>query len=211
MEPIACVVFAKPPVPGQVKTRLAATIGADAAASLARAFLRDTVDRLRTEDGLHVVVSTTDPTADHGVDVPCWDQGPGELGARLERGFRRALRDFRAAIALGADAPGLPVEHLRAMRTALADGPVLGPTDDGGFWGLGLHTFPEGLLLGLPWSTSETARATADRLRSRGMAPTLAPGWWDIDVPADLERFRREVARTAAPATHAVLDTLGWR
>lgn len=209
MERVVCVVFAKPPRAGQTKTRLAATIGPDAAAAVARALLRDTVDGLRAR-GETVVISTPDPTADHGVEGPFWDQGTGELGARLERGFRRALAGFDHAIALGADAPGLPAGHLAALRDAIEPAAALGPTDDGGFWGLGLHTCSDGLLLGLPWSTPRAAAATADRLRASGHEVRMAPGWWDVDVAADLERLRRQIARTDAPATHAILDALSW-
>ena len=210
MDPCACLVFAKAPRPGQCKTRLATAVGEEAAATLARALLRDTVRGLSAHPGLAVIVSTTDPTVDHGVEAPLWDQGGGELGARLERGFRRALGDFDRAIAVGADSPGLPDGHLVALRAALAHGAAIGPTEDGGFWGLGLRSAPEGLLLGLPWSTSRTAAATVDRLRAHDVALRWAPPWWDVDHPADLGRLRREIPRERAPATHAVLDGLGW-
>lgn len=209
MERVVCVVFAKPPRAGHTKTRLAAVIGPEAAASLAGAFLQDTVAALRARDRA-VVISTPDPSADHGVDTPLWDQGTGELGARLEQGFRRALGQFEAAIALGADSPGLPAAHLDAMESLLGTAAVLGPTDDGGFWGLALHTFPEGMLLGLPWSTTGTAAATRARVQSFGLPVLPAPGWWDVDRIDDLDRLRREVARVDAPATHAVLDALRW-
>src|SRR5205085_7155405 len=60
---IACLVFAKPPLPGVAKTRLAAAVGDDAAAALARAFLRDTWEAVRALDWRPVLL-TTDPSAD---------------------------------------------------------------------------------------------------------------------------------------------------
>ena len=47
IEEMICI-FAKPPVAGQVKTRLGAAIGADAAARLARAFVEDTIESVQT-------------------------------------------------------------------------------------------------------------------------------------------------------------------
>ena len=56
---VVCV-FAKPPRPGEVKTRLAAEIGAGAAARLATAFLEDTLVSLRRLP-LRVVLASTEP------------------------------------------------------------------------------------------------------------------------------------------------------
>jgi rSAM/selenodomain-associated transferase 1 len=213
LERIVCLVFAKPPRPGLSKTRLAAAIGPDAAASLAGAFLRDTASLLSRSPGVRAVLSTPEPLAWHGVDLPCWDQGQGELGARLERSFRRALQRHPAAIAMGADSPGIPAAHLQQVLSLLAEAPaVLAPTDDGGFWALGLtrQALPalDGLFDDLPWSSPDTAQATLARLRQRGLPPALGPGWWDIDVQEDLRRFSREVPPGDAPETHAALATL---
>lgn len=203
---IACLVFAKPPLPGVAKTRLAADLGADAAAALARAFLRDTWTAARAL-AWEPVLLTTDPAADHGIDAPVRDQGPGDLGARLERATRAALVDHDAAVALGADSPGIPLARYREVAAALerADA-ALGPTDDGGFWTLGLRRCPEGLLRGLPWSAGDTFVRTLARLAD--LRPAVLSAWWDVDRAADLDRFRREVPRHRAPATWAALDRL---
>ncbi len=206
---IAAVVFAKPPRAGAAKTRLAATLGPDAAAALAGAFLRDTFAALAREPWLDPILCTPEPAEDHGVEAVVWDQGGGDLGARLERAFRRGLLEHPAVLALGADSPGLPSGHLRAVRSALAShAAALGPAEDGGFWGLALTSCPPGLLAGLPWSSPDTARATLERLAP--MSPAVVDPWWDVDVEADLRRVRAEVPREVAPATHAALDDL-WR
>jgi rSAM/selenodomain-associated transferase 1 len=215
-ETILCLLFAKPPRPGLSKTRLATSVGPEAAARLAGAFLRDTASALASlvaDRRLEIVLSTPEPDSWHGVDLPCWDQGPGELGQRLERGLHQALQSHEAALAMGADSPGLPQGHLREVLSLLGSHPaVLAPTDDGGFWALGLtrQALPvlDGLLAGLPWSSPETARATEERLRSRGLPVGLGPRWWDVDVGEDLARFAREVPREDAPETHRELGGL---
>lgn len=199
-------VFAKPPVGGRAKTRLAAVLGQERASALAGAFLADTYAVLARWGGARIVLATTDPTADHGVPADRWDQGGGDLGARLERMLARALAAGPWAIALGADSPGLPSSHLDAAREALqAHEAVIGPTRDGGYWCLGLRRCPPGLLADLPWSRSDTCEATVRRLADRGLSVALAPAWFDVDEPADLAHFRQRVAPEDAPRTWALL------
>jgi glycosyltransferase A (GT-A) superfamily protein (DUF2064 family) len=135
MNPRICI-FAKPPVAGGVKTRLASALGPEIAAELARAFLDDTMAAVRALGWARVAVASTAPH--EGVETLL--QGEGDLGARIERVLRAALADAPFAIAIGADAPALPRRLLEAARDVLqrAD-EVLGPADDGGFYLLGLR------------------------------------------------------------------------
>jgi rSAM/selenodomain-associated transferase 1 len=208
-ESVVCLVFAKPPRHGGAKSRLAAGVGAERASSLAEAFLRDTWSLVAATTGLSPVLATTDPTADHGLPagIERWDQGDGDLGRRLERMVRKALVRSSGVLAIGADAPGLPSDLLALARDAVSThDAVLGRAEDGGFWTIGLRACPSGLFDGLPWSTETTADATAARLTSLGLAVHEVGGWWDIDTPADLDRFRREIPVARAPFTHAALS-----
>src|SRR2546423_15206192 len=114
-------VFAKPPRPGEAKTRLATAIGPAAAAELARAMLEDTWRLLSTLTWADLVLATTEidrswidelpfpissSNSDHA--APVWQQGSGDLGERLERMLRTALMRTSMAIAIGTDSPGLP-------------------------------------------------------------------------------------------------------
>ncbi len=210
MERSTVVVFAKPPVAGEVKTRLAPQARA---AALARAFLVDTFASLRPLAWADPVLATTgeiDPALDLELAAPIWRQGDGDLGARIERVLQRALASAPRAIAMGADTPGLPIAALEraheALRTADA---AIGPTEDGGFYLLALRKCPEGLLAGLPWSHADTFAATLARLREHGLSTVVLESWFDIDRPADLERLRGLLAArvVSAPATWRLLDT----
>lgn len=210
-------VFAKPPQPGAVNTRLVPALGPSGAARLARAFLGDTLALARTCRWAEVVLATTGPMdayLDDPTEVLEWPQGQGDLGARVERVLRRALETSPAALALGIDSPGLPRAYLERARDALATADaVIGPTVDGGFYTLGLTRASDGLLRGLTWSAPTTCRDTLARLRAHRYAPAVLPEWYDVDVPDDLERLWRELASGAAhaPRTAEVLRTLGWR
>jgi rSAM/selenodomain-associated transferase 1 len=207
-----CVcVFAKPPRPGAVKTRLASVLGDDGAAALAGAFLLDTWSTATRMPGVDVVLAATEVEAPewrpvHAADV--WPQGGGTLGDRLELVLRRALQAHSFAIAIGTDVPGLPLSRLEDAREALrtADA-VIGPADDGGFYLIGVSTCPRGLLDTVPWSASDTCARTLARLRQHHLATTVIASWFDIDEPADLDTLRRRIrdGTIHAPATARVL------
>lgn len=207
-------VFAKPPRAGEVKTRLAAAIGNAPAAELARAFLEDTWAAASALPWARAVLASTEPSAVERAGSRrglVWPQGTGDLGERLERVLRRALRESPAALAIGTDTPGLPTPLLLEARSALrrADA-VLGPCEDGGFYLLGLRRCPSGLLRDLPWSTADTFRRTVARLRDRGLRTAVISPWFDVDRPADLEWLRTLITRGElnAPRTARALEAL---
>lgn len=205
------VVMAKAPRPGQVKTRLAVTRGDRVATALAHAFLLDTWRGASTLAWATPVIAGDGP--DMGIPgATVWPQGTGDLGARLERVARRALQEGERVIIIGSDTPGLPLLCLEAARDALArSDAVLGPSQDGGFYLLGLRGCPSGLLAGLPWSCSGTHERTRDQLRAHGLEVVELMPWFDVDEEADLLRLREliEAGLVEAPATHALLRSLG--
>lgn len=206
-EAMICI-FAKPPVAGDVKTRLAAVLGADAAARLARAFLEDTIESVQALAWAQAALATTGAVE---ADIPVLLQGEGDLGARIERVLTAALRRAPIAMAIGADAPALPSRLLESARTALQDADVaIGPAEDGGFYLLALRHFPEGLLRDIPWSSVDTLHATLKRLRALGLRIRVLEPWFDVDRADDLERLRTLMDQGVlhAPRTAIVLKEL---
>ena len=207
-----CVcVFAKPPRPGTVKTRLVSVLGDDGAAALAHAFLLDTWSTTTRMAGVDVVLAATEVEAPEWRPLRAtavWPQGAGTLGDRLERVLRRALETHPFAIVIGTDVPGLPLSRLddacAALRTADA---VLGPADDGGFYLIGVSACPHGLLDTVPWSASDTCTRTLERLRQHHLATTVIAPWFDVDEPADLDTLRRRIrdGTIHAPETARIL------
>lgn len=213
IRPFYVCVFAKPPRPGTVKTRLG--LGAEHTASLARAFFQDIWAEVQSLRWARPVLATTGGTAaDFGLapDAAVWQQGDGDLGQRLERVLTRALRERGSAIAIGADSPGLPRRLLEHARGALASGEaVLGPCDDGGFYLLGLTRCPRGLLQDLPWSEPDTFVRTLERLHERDITTRVLEPWFDVDRTPDLERLHGliEAGVIVAPHTARALAGLG--
>jgi len=209
---LALCIFVKPPLPGRVKTRLTPPLTQAEAAALAAAFFEDTLALARSREWARVVVACDGrPSALDLGAAEVWSQGNGDLGARLERVLRRALADSEAAIAVGTDSPGLPRELLDAARLHLSEhDAVVGPSQDGGFYLLGLRRCPPGLLAGLPWSAANTRARTLARLRSQGFSVAETEPWFDVDLPADLERLKDLLRQASiyAPSTARQLARL---
>jgi len=208
---LTLAVFAKAPVPGQVKTRLRPTLTAEQAARLAAAFVRDTL-RKAARLGPPVTVyfagdrALLDPLAPPLVR---WaDQGGGDLGARLARVPAPCL-------ILGADSPHLPLSLLRAALAAVPDHDVvLGPAEDGGYFLLGLRAPQSALFDGIAWSTGEVLAQTLAKSAALGLSVHQTPPWYDLDTPADLRRLARDLAAVPpgseddCPATRIALKEI---
>ena len=207
-------ILVKSPVAGEVKTRLTPALGQVGAAVLAKAFFDDTLAMAHGLGWARVVVAVAgDPAAlELPPDVEVWPQGQGDLGARMERALTRELLGGGRALLIGTDSPGLPPHLLEEGRAALAThDAVLGPTDDGGFYLIGLRRCGPGLLSGIPWSRSDTLHHTELRLRQAGHVVALSSRWFDVDEPADLARLAVRIAsgELRAPATARALASLG--
>lgn len=219
------IIFAKWPEPGAVKTRLAADIGPQAAAALARAFLLDlraAAEALPME--LVLAYSPSDSrerfAALLGPRWRLWEQRGADLGARLAASLDRSARSD--TVVIGSDSPWLTPDDLQAAFAALeAIEVVVGPCDDGGFYLLGArsrsrvnrsHPWLE-ILGSVRWSTaSSLADLTGTLKRLRVPFRALRNGY-DVDTVSDLLRLIRDLKHlppTAMRATRAALATCGF-
>jgi len=211
------VVFAKPVVPGRVKTRLIGRLTADQAAQLHGAFLGDLLERLALGSfGLVVAWAVgADEVLPTGWGVDAFRQADGDLGARLCSGLGQASAGVTAVAAVGSDHPELPVARVEeAFR--LLDGKaeiVFGPAEDGGFYLVAVRSeaLVAGLFDGVPWSTERTLEVALDNCRRRGLEVALLPQGTDVDDPADLDRLvaRLHVADLRCPRTEQLLRAWG--
>jgi uncharacterized protein len=210
-EPGCICVFAKPPVAGEVKTRLIPRLGRSGAAELATAFLQDTWASVSALPWARSVIASTDEILPECLPGPkeIWLQGSGDLGERLVNVFGRALRDHPFAIAIGADSPGLPARFLERARDSLTRvDAVIGPSEDGGFYLLGLRTCPPNLLSEISWSAASTCEETIGKLKGSGLTVDILDSWFDIDTAEDLEKLNGLISanQIQAPRTKDFLE-----
>ncbi len=186
------ILFAKAPIAGRVKTRLCPPLTPDQAAALHSAFVMDTSNMLLTHLGVvaDMELSTDVPTdAWPGVPVPRSVQVEGDLGARLFHELECALNCGREAVAvLGSDSPGLPATHVLALLKSRAD-VTLGPTPDGGFYGIACRAINSKMFAEVRWSTEDTLAGVIAGVSASGLTVETGPSWFDVDVEADLLRL----------------------
>jgi hypothetical protein len=181
------LIFAKQPLPGQVKTRLIPALGAEGAAELARRMLTDTV-REALATGLEVeLCGDPDPAAwFDGPPVGLSPQGEGDLGLRLARAAERALTQGPILL-IGTDCPALDRHRLAAAAEAVdTHDAVIHPANDGGYALLGLTRFHATLFEAMAWSTPAVAPCTIARIRALGWTLDIRETLADVDEPEDL-------------------------
>ena len=188
------LVFVKAPRPGEVKTRLAAEIGAAEAARVYREMAERVLAATLPGDDYARLVFFAPPSARD--EVARWlpsetlvaQQGE-DLGRRMDAAFAEAFaRGATRAALIGTDVPRLSRAHVAEALAALESRPVaLGPATDGGYYLIALRQRRPELFEGIEWGTRSVRAATLERCAALGLEVHLLPPLSDVDTLADME------------------------
>ena len=218
MRRYAIAVMAKAPQAGQVKTRLVPPLSQEEAAELYRCLLLDKLHQVGDLPGIDPYLAYT-PTDARDSMLSLAPQGfamipqvGSDLGDRLHRLSAILLeRGHPAAIIIDSDTPTLPVTYLVDATARLQSETtdlVLGPTEDGGYYLIGLKRPCLALFDGIPWSTKAVFNDTLQRASAQRLRVSTLPSWFDVDTPDDLVRLRNDLktnGNTLAPNTRDFL------
>jgi len=231
------IVFARFPERGKVKTRLAAHIGEERACALYEAMLKDTLEIVQSRTSATnadvLLFVTPDDAVErfqpwlqaNNIDYPnvyCFAQQGATLGERMLNAFCTAKdRNALPALILGTDSPTIPDHVFTKAENALQDlhTAVLGKTDDGGFYMMGLHCADESFFLGDTYSNETVYERTLAALQAHTTRSKHAvrhveqlPVWYDVDDMAGIERLRNDAAHDASLRYFHTLRILtSWR
>lgn len=196
-----------------MKRRLAAAVGAAAAAELYAAFLGDAIAALRRTGSPFAVGCTPDSAVGYFRELApsaaeVFAQEGGDLGERMAAAAAKFFQDgFGRVVILGSDIPLLSPELLREAGGALEEVPVvLGPCADGGYYLIGLNGPRPEIFSGIDWGTALVLEQTLAQLRRAGVDLHLLEELADIDRLEDLEQLAARLDRLR-PGQYRPLQT----
>lgn len=197
-------IYAKQPVPGQVKTRLSPPLSPEQSASLYQVSLQETVCRMQALQGIDQVIcfaGEQDWFSETFPGIPLMPQMGAGLSARLSDSLIRLWsRGYRRVVMIGSDSPDLPYPLVeQAFELLLGNDLVLAPASDGGYVLVGLSTCQPALFEKIPWSTGRVFDETLAKAAALKLRVAELPGWEDLDDLAALKRLlqRSPECRTA--------------
>ncbi len=215
-------VFTRFPVAGEAKTRLIPALGPEGAASLQREMTARTMQAARQsclQPGRTTEVhftGTDEPSMRDwlGPDVDYVAQADGDLGARMYFAVHRALKSrANRVVVIGTDCPELSEKHIRQAFALLhIHDAVIGPTEDGGYYLIGLNKPVADLFVDIDWGTETVFESTMRIAQSAQLNVGLLPKLSDVDLPEDLPVWRDAEARkrpgTEGPRLSVVIPTV---
>lgn len=188
---VPLLLFAKAPVAGKVKTRLTTDCTFKQAAEIAKILMEASIQRARESWPGDVYLSAW-LDLDHAffkqmqerysIDVVA--QCEGDLGEKM----RHALATFGyPAAVMGCDAPHVKATTLFMGHDLLQKGhSIIGPSEDGGYYLLGLCEPADELFIDKPWGTDKVLDKTIISASSNGLKLTELPELNDVDEWSDL-------------------------
>jgi rSAM/selenodomain-associated transferase 1 len=197
----AIIIMAKVPEAGRVKTRLQPLITPDQSASLAGAFLQDAEHKVKTvTDNIIVALSPFDKRnrltdiLQHPVTLI--EQHGTTLGERMLNAFKFAFEQgLDAVVLIGTDSPTFPADHIELAFEFLEieTDVVLGKTEDGGFYLIGLRKLETRIFENVSWSSPDTFEQVWQNIMDLNLHLREVPVWYDVDEPADLQKLTAEL------------------
>jgi uncharacterized protein len=185
------VIFAKAPVLGHVKRRLARDIGQLPAWQFYIRTLRALAPRLALDSRWQTSLAITGGDARWPRNMPLIDQGQGNLGDRMARIAR--IMPAGPVVIVGSDIPDIERSHIaRAFKTLGRHDTVFGPAADGGFWLVGQarrRSIPN-LFSNVRWSTEHALGDTLSNL-DRRHTHALLEELIDVDDGPSYDEWRQ--------------------
>ena len=200
------IVFARYPLPGHTKTRLASTLGERSAAGiyarLLYTYLLDLIQANRSAFSIELSLSSPEEVAYFGDAFPEFmvtHQEPGDIGARMSAAFNDAFARAATQVVLtGSDIPGIGREAVRDAFALLEENPVvLAPAADGGYTLIGMQAPGAPLFDNIEWSTSRVLEQTVTLAERQRVAVKYLPTTYDIDTVEDFVRWKQHLAADA--------------
>ena len=221
--PNLLIIFARYPQAGKVKKRLAATLGRRNAATLYRSFVETILANTRSRSFDRLLFYTPaekkeDFAAWLGKEIPLCSQEGDNLGERLSSAFARVFeKEPRRAVVIGTDSPLIDRKTvLEAFRKLENRDCVVGPSEAGGYYLLGLSHFLKDIFRNIDWGTEKVLGQTVENLRKLNVRYSLLKEHFDVDTGKDLvklahslEKMKRKDSPGLLPLKRVLNEVIG--
>ncbi|WP_192349816.1 TIGR04282 family arsenosugar biosynthesis glycosyltransferase [Algoriphagus sp. Y33] len=189
------LIFQKNAEPGKVKTRLAATMGDQAAFEVYGQLVEYTHSVAAQCPAQKILFFSNCLEGDLSVYPTNYRfelQSGGGLGEKMSNAFQLLFGEkFDRLVIIGTDCVEITSEHISAAFEKLNTREVvIGPAEDGGYYLLGMRKFIPGLFTGIPWSTDQVASLTKEYLTRNEISFALLPMLSDVDFEEDWNRAK---------------------
>ena len=182
----------KNPERGKVKTRLAATLGREKALGVYKKLLNHTINAASQTNVVREVWYSSFVDENDTILPELFDkklQPEGNLGAKMAHAFREGFGNgFSKVVIIGSDCPGISSNLLeQAYRELDEHDLVIGPSEDGGYYLLGMNRYLPALFENIEWSTDRVLPHTLEKAKTLSLSAGLLEELNDIDTEEDLE------------------------
>lgn len=184
-------ILAKAPEEGRVKTRLASIIGDASALKVYQLLLENLEHQLREVPfEIHVHLDCLNQNSwSHLPKAITHPQVEGNVGDRMNEAIRISSSNNNSVVLVGTDIPDLSSAIIQEAFQVLKEKDiVVGPSEDGGYYLIGMNTHHPELFELQEWSTSDVLQATINVCMSCGLSYGFVETLNDIDTVEDLKR-----------------------
>jgi rSAM/selenodomain-associated transferase 1 len=196
----AILIFSKNPVEGEVKTRLIPEWGTEGALKIYKDILKKTIETVKQSDVSGIYLFCT-PDLDNPFLKFCslqyelkleLQQG-NNLGERMANAIQSVLQQFANVVIIGSDCPELTCNDINLAFDKLNKkyDLVLGPSEDGGYYLIGMNGDYPDIFQGINWGSNNVLSMTRERIKLHHLNAYELEAKWDLDRPEDVHRYFR--------------------
>lgn len=194
------IVFAKPPVPGKAKTRLIPALGEQGSANFHAHLVRQTLKNVCDSDLWQVQLWAANQSMpeffnlcanEYSLEIH-YQQG-SDLGERMFHAISESLRQYEKVCLIGTDCPGIDKKLISYTLQQLDTADLLvTPAEDGGYVQIAARTIKPEVFSNVVWGSNRVMQKTLQNIEQTKLSGIITEPLWDIDIPKDLERYKKE-------------------
>ncbi|NNE37284.1 MAG: glycosyltransferase [Gammaproteobacteria bacterium] len=196
----ALIIFSKNPVEGKVKTRLVPEWGSEGALKIYKDLLKKTIETVKQSEISDIYIYCTPNLEDSYLqfcssqyELKLELQKGKDLGERMANAIHDMTQKYSNVIIVGCDCPELSYKdiNLAAEKLNVDFDLVLGPSEDGGYYLIGMNNYFPEVFQDIDWGTGSVLSETRRHISEQGLMVYELDTKWDLDRPEDVHRYFR--------------------